>query len=212
LVEAAPTLERLSLNQSMMLWARIALYRIPFAFRLLAKEQNALIEQKRHHAEEYLRLVSGARSSLLSDVNLILLHFPIPHTPGIYDRTTSSVSWAPQTGYVDNMVLSDQTFGEIRRTLETAGQWDSTTVLITSDHWNRGAPLVNGKRDHRIPFILKLSGQKNGVEYASPFNTIITRELLMEMLRGNLTASDDVVEWLDQRRALAESPFTRDLP
>lgn len=210
--EASPTLERMNLKQSMALWARTAFHRIPFAFRLFSKEANALTEQKRHHAEEYMRLVSGAQRSILSDANLILLHFPIPHTPGIYDRATGSVSLAPQTQYVDNLVLADRTLGELRRTLETAGIWDSSTVLITSDHWNRESTAVNGRRDHRIPFILKIAGQKTGVEYATPFNTILTRDLLMELLRGKLRAPEKVIEWLDQRSALAESPFTRDLP
>ena len=72
--------------------------------------------------------------------------------------------------------------------------------------------LRNGRRDHRIPFMLKLAGQTTGVEFDTKFNTVLTRKLLMELLRGNLAKPEEVVKWINQNSSLGESPFTQSLP
>jgi hypothetical protein len=38
-----------------------------------------------------------------------------------------------------------------------------------------------------VPFLLKLPGQATGIVYGQPFNTIVTRELITSILRGELT-------------------------
>jgi arylsulfatase A-like enzyme len=90
--------------------------------------------------------------------------------------------------------------GEIRRSMENAGTWDSTTVLFTSDHPYREAMQLDGKSDPRIPYILKLAGQKEGVEYAPQFNTVLTADLLIEVLRGEIADAASVAAWLDRNR------------
>jgi hypothetical protein len=69
--------------------------------------------------------------------------------------------------------------------------------VVTADHWWRLAEPVNGQQDQRVPFMIKLAGQKAGMEYQKSFNTVLTRQLLIEVLRGNLTTPSDVVAWLD---------------
>jgi len=41
------------------------------------------------------------------------------------------------------------------------------------------------RRDHRIPFLLKLAGQQEELDYHSLFNSVLTRELLLKLLRVN---------------------------
>jgi hypothetical protein len=43
-----------------------------------------------------------------------------------------------------------------------------------------------------VPFLLRLPGQKAGVTYAPPFDTIVTRSLIMAILRGQLTEPGDI--------------------
>jgi arylsulfatase A-like enzyme len=89
--------------------------------------------------------------------------------------------------------------------MEQAGMWDGTTVLISSDHGYRGAEVLDGKKDSRIPFILKLAGQKQGRDYSPEFNTIVTSDLLLSILRGELQTPEAVSSWLDGRCSAAPS-------
>jgi len=87
--------------------------------------------------------------------------------------------------------------------------WDGTVVLVSGDHWWRDSPLEsNGTRDHRVPFMLKLAGQQTQLSYDTPFNTLLTRELLLLILQGKLRSEREVAEWLTRNTHLAESPFT----
>jgi arylsulfatase A-like enzyme len=102
---------------------------------------------------------------------------------------------------VDSLALLDRAVGEIRRSMENAGTWEATTVLFTSDHPYREARQLDGKSDPRIPYILKLASQKEGVEYTQPFNTVLTADLLMDVLRGEITGPASAMAWLDRNRA-----------
>ena len=90
--------------------------------------------------------------------------------------------------------------GELRRTMEKAGVWDSTTVLFTSDHGYRDSEALDGKSDPRIPYILKLASQKEAVAYTQEFNTVLTADLLMGVLRGEITDPASATSWLDRNR------------
>lgn len=204
-----PALEKLSLPRAMSLWARMAIYRVPFAFRFLQSRYDR--NRAQDHINEYTRVVSNAERVLKRNLNLTLLHYPVPHHPWIFDSKVYGFT-SDASSYVDNLVLADKTLGDIRERLEQEGRWDSSIVLLTSDHWWRQSPTVNNRRDHRIPFILKLAGQHTAEEYVTPFNTILTRKLLMELLRGDLSKPMDVVKWIDQNSVPGETPLTQTLP
>ena len=131
-----------------------------------------------------------------------LVHLPIPHAPHAYNRKTGEFTLgnSPIAGYVDSLALLDRTIGEIRRGMENAGTWDATTVLFTSDHPYREAMQLDGKSDPRIPYMLKLAAQKEGVEYAGQFNTVLTADLLMAVLRGEVADAPSAAAWLDRNR------------
>ena len=116
------------------------------------------------------------------------MHLPVPHAPHAYDRKTGTFTLgnSPIAGYIDSLALLDRSVGELRRAMENAGVWDSTTVLFTSDHGYRDAEALDGKSDPRIPYILKLASQKEGVEYTQEFNTVLTADLLLGVLRGEI--------------------------
>lgn len=158
-----------------------------------------------------------------SQLDLVMVHFPIPHPPGIYDRYKDDFSMNGSSSYIDNLELVDKTVGTLRREMEKAGIWEDTTVLISADHWWRttmwkrgpfwsptNAELNIDPNDHRIPFILKLANQNNGVAYQKPFNTIITKELLLALLRGDVSDKSSVTDWLNKNSTLADSPYNKE--
>jgi hypothetical protein len=133
------------------------------------------------------------------DFNLILLHWPIPHLPGIYSRSRGDFDTSGRGTYIDNLALVDQTFRELRQAMEAAGLWDSTTILLSADHWYRNSAGVDGKIDHRVPFLLKLAGQTARLDYNRRFNVVVTHDLILAILRGELQDPESAARWLDQR-------------
>ncbi|MCX6626172.1 MAG: sulfatase-like hydrolase/transferase, partial [Candidatus Solibacter sp.] len=114
---------------------------------------------------------------------------------------TFTLGNSPIAGYIDSLALLDGTVGEMRRTMENAGAWDSTTVLFTSDHGYREAEALDGKSDPRIPYLLKLAGQKEAVAYTAQFNAVLTADLLLGVLRGEINDAASAKAWLDRNRA-----------
>ena len=133
---------------------------------------------------------------------LSFIHLPVSHAPHAYDRRTGQFTLrnSPVRGYFDSLALLDRTLGEIRRSMESAGMWDQTTVLITSDHPYREAEAIDGKSDPRIPYFLKMASQKDRYAYGQPFNAVLTHDLVLSVLRGEITGPKEVADWLDRNR------------
>jgi hypothetical protein len=50
-----------------------------------------------------------------------------------------------------------------------------------------------------VPFLLKLAGQTTRLDYNRRFNTVMTHDLILSILRGELQDPESVARWLDQR-------------
>jgi len=153
------------------------------------------------HVEDYHVLVGQAvRLVGRSDLDLVYLHLPLPHGPFAYDRHTGrfDVLHSPPQRYIDNLELADHTWGALRRAIQAAGLWESTTVLLSSDHAWRGARSAGFPAGGRVPFLLKLAGQRQGVSYPRPINTRCSQALLLEALRGQLPDTSSALARLDR--------------
>ena len=144
----------------------------------------------------------GKRLTADPSIGVVFLHLQPPHTPFTYNRRSGTFDLRNSgvQGYIDALADVDRTFGEIRRAMEKARLWESSAVLVSSDHWYRSATVLDGKSDHRIPFLLKLPGQTSAATYSQPFNTVVSQELVQCILKKQLFTSQDVVRWLDVHR------------
>jgi arylsulfatase A-like enzyme len=144
---------------------------------------------------------------------VVFAHYPVPHPLGIFDRHTNQTGLEFRYNYIDNFELADRALQEVREALESAGLGDSTTLLVSSDHpfrpetWSKRevwteeeAQISDGTKFTRIPFLLKLHGHESGVEYEQPFNTILSTDLLLDILSGAVNSPEEVVSWLDDKR------------
>ena len=180
--------------------------------RLFETEARSLFGQTRRaadHAWLYHRILGRSLEAVSAEKdNLILLHLPIPHRPYFYDSSTGKDDFmaepfsflkSPQRGYVEMLKLVDLTAGQIRRTMESAGVWDKTTVLISADHPDRNRSSYDGKpMGHTVPYILKLAGHHEKLVYDRPFSALVTRALLMAVLRREVSTPEEVAGWLDK--------------
>ena len=182
---------------------------LPFALRLGLLHN--LVTRREREADIYASqkfLVEAEKVLTDNRFDFVFVHFTVPHSPFIYDRSSNNFTISPKAGYLDNLVLTDRTLGELRSAMEAADSWDSTAILVTADHWWRDARFFTGKKDHRVPFILKLPGRKKGICYNQAFNNIITADLVIALLQGEITDNSSAVKWLDKHRSFAESPLT----
>lgn len=146
---------------------------------------------------------------------LVFVHFPIPHLYGIYNRQRHDFTLNNSLSYADNLALVDRTFGELRRFLEQKGMWDSSTILISSDHGLRPdvwqgrlgwtdelEKLTAGGQSPIVPFIVKFAGANQPADYHRPFSAVVTGDFLLAVLDGSIANSADAAVWLDQHAAI----------
>jgi hypothetical protein len=143
-------------------------------------------------------------------IDFLFAHFPTPHPFPIYNRHKQNFELSDSLDYLDNLALVDRTVGEMRRVLEQAGLWDSTSIVITADHGLRPElwhgqytwtdeleQITAGPQSETVPFIARLAGQHDPRLYDRPFSNVLTGELSLAVLRGQVTTSAQALSWLD---------------
>lgn len=138
------------------------------------------------------------RAAANPSFEFVFLHLPAPHQPHYYDRTTRTFTKhnARAEGYPDSLALADLMLGEIRDSMTRAGLWDTSTVLVTSDHRDRNSAAFDGKTDWRVPFLLKLAGTTAHFSYPAPLHTIVTKALLQAVFDCQVETPAQAVQWL----------------
>ncbi len=174
-------------------------------FGMAMKRQILAFDWADHARYDCMKLFeSSLAESLLLVTNqtygLTLLHLPPPHKPGVYLPDKDEFTFAPMSlvnGYFDNLVLADRHLGKMRRELEAAGEWDRTWIIISADHSWRDSEQYDGKRDFRVPFIVKVPDTNTSLDYSPEMNTILTHDFILAILRGEIKSQPDAKDWLD---------------
>jgi hypothetical protein len=170
---------------------------------------------QRRQLRQFLAIRDRAYQELADPaMDFVFVHFPTPHMFAIYDRHRADFALSPNTNYLDNLALVDRTIGEVRSVLEKAGLWDSTTLMITSDHamrpamwhnrynWNAAFERLIGPGASRtVPFILKLARQHEGAVYEPSVSNLTATQLSMAALSGEVTTPQQAVAWLAGKSA-----------
>ncbi|HEX3685182.1 MAG TPA: hypothetical protein VHU83_21785 [Bryobacteraceae bacterium] len=143
------------------------------------------------------------------DLNLVFIHIPTPHPAGIWDTQARKFTLG-NSDYIDNLSLADATLGQIRGLMEQTGEWNASTVLISGDHpyrtgmwmdssiWTPEMARLTQSRWHPyVPLFLKLPGQHVEVDYTKEFNNVLSPDLALQILKGELKSPAEVVSWLD---------------
>jgi hypothetical protein len=158
------------------------------------------------HARTYHGMMASALAVATNPAyGLVFVHLGCPHPPHAFNSRTGRFDLKNSAiqGYADSLVLADRTVGEIRRALERAGMWDTTTVLVSTDHSYVSAEAFDGKYDPRIPFLLKMAGPTSAIDYKPEFNTLLTGDLLLAVLRREVSTPEDAARWIEAHRATA---------
>ncbi|MBX7173832.1 MAG: LTA synthase family protein [Pyrinomonadaceae bacterium] len=173
-------------------------------------------KERKNYTTRHFQMMDVAQQSVVnSKIDLAVIHLPFPHNPFFYQPETDSFD-NKAGNYLDNLALTDQVLGSIRQNMEKAGVWDNTTVIISSDHhWRVSLYKKNGWGDlddliakdesfatmknienAKIPFFIKLKNQKESVIYEKPFNTVITHDLILAIMKGEIENVEDLKKYL----------------
>jgi hypothetical protein len=208
----------LSVGRLMVLTAKRQVGYIPFARRLgITRLFGGTRMNPSEHAITYRKIHQAALRAIVdSRLNLVFVHWNVPHLPPVYDAAKDKFSNDEAETYVDNLRLVDRTVRDIRLTLENAGLWDSSTILMTADHPLRVSdgqssvrlPRSVGKltQASEVPFLLKMAGQKQGFAYDAAMQTVVTKDLLLAIMKGEISQPEQVAGWLDHNPPRSEPP------
>jgi hypothetical protein len=140
-----------------------------------------------------------------------LHHWPLPHGPLIFNADGSYRGYGPYwdstaveyvRGYEAHLYYLDRTIGWIVRSLQETDQFESSLIIMTSDHsWRlepdgpvyKTNPLA--KEFLHVPLIIKWPGQSKGVVIEREYRLTDLHLLLEKALKGR-TDVDDVLEEL----------------
>lgn len=164
-------------------------YMSPFRQSLRARHRVGVIQAMREESRRY-----AADPSF----DFVYLHLPAPHPPHYYDRATGTFTKrnAGAESYPDSLALADLMLGEIREAMTSAGLWNTSTVLVSSDHRNRNSITFDGKADPRVPFLLKLADATSAIDYSAPLHTLVTKSLLEAIFDCRIESPEQAVKWL----------------
>ena len=146
-----------------------------------------------------------------------MIHLPVPHPPGFYDRRRGVLSTRVSSTYVDNVALADRTLGELRHAIESSGLSSRTVVIVSADHgwrpgwrsepgWTAEEEAAFGHRDNMgVPFLVQFPADASAVVYDRPLHTLITGRLILDTLAGRVTASSQIPAWVSSDRAACKT-------
>ncbi len=148
----------------------------------------------------YQKSLADSLALITNDVyGLMFLHLFPPHQPMIYDRNSKQFAadnHDPVEGYFNDLALADRTLGELRRALAESGEWEKTWIIVSADHSWRSSRVYDGIRDYRVPFLVNPPGSNAPATFSQSFNTITTCDLVMAILRGEITNTQGTADWL----------------
>jgi hypothetical protein len=187
-----------------------SVYYVPFAVRLRignpsAAQTQDIAKERANALHEFRSIREKALSWVVDEkFDFVFVHWPVPHSPGIFTCKTGVVSAEGAGNYMDNLCLADRVLGEVRTALEQARLWDQTTLLVSADHSLRDPKTelgYKGPSSPHVPFLMKVAGDNAAVRYERPFNTVASKGILLDVMKGKLRKNADIGAYLDKRSA-----------
>lgn len=187
--------------------------------RLISHAHGGRTNLLDHNIADYLRLMKNAKSLIEDgDIHFVFLHLPVPHPPGFLNRTTHQLT--PGGNYLDNLVLADDTLGELQQEIQRTPWAGRTTVIVSSDHswrvplwrtsrdWTAEEERVShGQFDSRPIFLVHFPGEERGREILTPQSELIEHDIVGAMLTGDIKDVEDLDEFQLQQTASPSSPI-----
>jgi Sulfatase len=167
---------------------------------------STTVEEK--HQASTLALVQKAQALIANEkIQFLFIHLPIPHPPGIYDRTSGKLRRSGT--YIDNLALADRTLGKLMNSVNATASAANTTLILCSDHswrvpmwkskagWSEEEEAASqGKFDPRPVLMIHFPQQSREVAISKPFNQIALHAIIVSMLQGHIESPTEFQAWM----------------
>ncbi|HEX4066582.1 MAG TPA: sulfatase-like hydrolase/transferase [Acidobacteriaceae bacterium] len=164
-----------------------------------------------NHTQDYEAIMAHARAEIAGDqIGFLFVHLPVPHPGGMYNRRTHRIG--ADGSYLDNLVLTDLTLGELMNDINRSGMADRTTVIVSSDHswrvnlwrstpeWKPEDTVVSGGRfDPRPVLMVRFPGEATGETVRRPVPLLAMHNMIDQMLAGRIENSQQLAAWAAQQ-------------
>jgi hypothetical protein len=132
---------------------------------------------------------------------MAFFHYCLPHYPYVWNRNGMKDPWPDDVNaqtvpnYMDNLRRLDTIIGEIVSALKQSGKWDSSLVIMTSDHAWRYDPDLSGfdpvredsvphSRWKHVPLIIKRPHQRKAEVVSDPISTADIYPIIQQVIRS----------------------------
>jgi hypothetical protein len=162
------------------------------------------------HVDDYKVILAHAQAEIAGNTTgFLFIHLPVPHPGGIYNRKTHQIG--VDGSYLDNLVLADETLGELIGEIQGSSLGDRTTVVVSSDHswrialwrpttdWRPEDTRVSeGRFDPRPMLIVHFPEEDEGVTINRPLPLIEIHGMIEQMLAGSMSDRQALERWATQ--------------
>lgn len=170
--------------------------------KIIEKENiKKLIFQK----NKYDRIFKHSLNGLLNpNYELILLHFPYPHSPFVlgnhlYSKKRNINELSIIDGYVNNLKLSEEIFSKLNSQIEKLQNINELMIIITSDHGFRYKEEYKGEA-RKVPFIIKLTSDNNALTSNRNISTFNTKILIDAFFDNKIKNHQDIVNFFNKTK------------
>jgi|GEM_PF-5494847 len=171
--------------------------------------RNLLFEKRREfhsHWGIHLKLhnLNAVKEAAIDpDTNFLYAHLMLPHSPMIWDSINKKYWYKNEddaVNYFHSLEFLDLFIGDLKKTLEKAGQWNNTAVIFTADTGAVGSasPSETAFRKYgwdkknRVPLIIHLPGQKHRVDMHQRVSAESLRTVVQQIMAGKLTKPEQI--------------------
>ncbi|MEE2999706.1 MAG: sulfatase-like hydrolase/transferase, partial [Pseudomonadota bacterium] len=176
---------------------------IPLVYRLTREKR--VQEHQNLNKHLYNNFIDNVNRVLADPIHdLVIIHWNLPHRPFIYDYQSNEFSdrfsdenpanIGSPSGYLGNLELTDIAFSAMRRALERKNLWDSSAVIVSSDHRWRQAEQLDGITSKKVPLMIKLPGQKASKIISKKVTAINSANLVWGLLTGHIKNTEEVIQ------------------
>jgi hypothetical protein len=151
------------------------------------------------HAQDLAAVMPQAEALLRDEsIRFVLIHLPIPHPPGIYDRRPGHPRLTGS--YIDNLALADLSLEKLMGVLSGTSEAEKATVIVCSDHswrvplwratgsWTKEDETAShGRFEPRPVLMIHFPGQQAEHEVTASFDELRLHEIIEKMLRNQQT-------------------------
>jgi hypothetical protein len=185
----------------------------------LSKMGRTAVKTVEQQHRSSLQAIMQQGQALIADekIRFVFIHLPVPHPPGIYDRSTGKQR--DGGSYIDNLALADRCLDELISSLNATASAGNTTLIVTSDHswrtpmWTSNAGLSaeeqaasHGKFDPRPMLMIHFPQQTHEIDVSQPFAQVTLHRIIVSMLQGHIESAPDLAAWSQTQWAQEPAP------